>query len=199
MKTDARDSVKPVKLFRAGELSWVSPPTENEEAARDLVRCLLVARKDTIRAWNRVGKFLLRHGRRWDARGRTHQHRAWLRALAFEHPVLQATLDHYRYGADQAETRVGAVERQVVALSQAEAYRERVGWLTCMRGMNTLIAMVLLTELHGVERFRGPRQVAAFLGLVPSEYSTGEARRQGAITKAGSPHVRWALVQMAHS
>lgn len=199
VKTDRRDARKLVRLFRAGQLTWVRVPTLDEEAARDLVRCLTCARGDVMRAWNRVGKFLLRHGKRWGGKGRTQECRAWLKAQEFETPLLNESLDLYRYAIDQAEARFKKIEERVVALAQGETYRERVGWLGCMRGISTCIAMVVLTEIHGIERFRHPRQLMAFLGLVPSEHSTGDRRRQGAITKTGSPHVRWALVQMAHA
>lgn len=197
IKTDNRDAIKLVRLFRADELTWVRSPTLEEEAARDAVRYLASARQDVTRAWNRAGKFLLRHGRHYGLRGRTRRHEAWLREQSFDNPVLKDVLDMHVYEIDQAQSRLAHVEGYITALSGTEPYAERVRWLCCLRGISVVIAMVILTEIHGIERFSSPRQLMAFLGVVPSEYSTGETRRLGAITKAGSPHVRWALVQMA--
>jgi len=197
VKTDKRDAKKLLGLFQAGQLTWIAVPTPEQEAARDLTRCLTTSRVDLLRAWNRVGKFLLRHGRRWTGKGHTVAHRTWLREQTFENPTLNDTLDLYRYALDQAETRFAKSEERVTALAGSERYSEKVAWLSCLRGVSVIVAMVVLTEVHGVERFKHPRQLMAFLGLVPSEHSTGDRRRQGGITKTGSPHVRWALVQMA--
>lgn len=199
IKTDCRDAKKLAGYLRSGNLTWVTPPSLEDEAARDVVRYLDAVRRDVARAWQRTGKFLLRHGRHFGGRERTQAHRRWLRQLQLEHPLLQQTFEMHLYAIDQSEARLKRSEDFLIELSGTERYAERVAWLSCFRGINAVIAMVILTELHGFERFKHPRQLMSFLGVVPTENSTGERRQLAPITKTGNSHVRWALVQMAKS
>jgi transposase len=199
VKTDGRDARKLVRLFRAGELTWIRSPTIDDEIARDLVRYAATSRSDLLRAYNRLGKLLLRHGHHWRREARTKAHREWLRSLKFEQARLQQLFELEMHSIEQLEAHFAMAERSVAELAATDPYREKVGWLSCLRGINIHIAMVILTELHGFQRFTKPRHLMAFLGIVSSEYSTGDRQRQGAITKTGNSHVRWALVQMAHS
>lgn len=196
IKTDRRDVRKLVRLFRSGDLTPIAIPDEASEAARDLLRCREDVQEDLLRWRHRLGKFLARHGRLYrDGRNWTQRHWAWIRAQRFALPVLARTLAEYIFTVEQLLARVAALDREIAALAETAAYRTPVGWLRCFRGIDTLAAMVLLTELGDLSRFPHPRQLMAFLGLVPSEASSGERERRGSITKAGNVHVRRILVE----
>jgi transposase len=199
IKTDRRDARKLAELLRAGLLTAVRPPSEKEESARDLVRCREDVLEDVSRCRHRVVKMLLRRGLVYgDGQAWTLRHRTWLKALRFEEPTDQVVLEDYRLGLDQMEQRLKALDQQLEALSQSELYRPWMGVLGCYRGVSTVTAMTILTELHGVERFTSARQLMAYLGLVPSEYSSGDKVARGHITKAGNAHVRRVLIEAAH-
>ena len=196
IKTDRRDARKLAAAARAQMLTAVHPPTEAEEAVRDLCRCREDARVDLTRARHRLSKMLLRRGfvyrvgRNW-----THRHRQWLRSLQFEDFATRTVFEDYLTVVEQGEERVRALESRLEEIAQEEPYCERVGWLRCFRGINTVTAMTILTELHDFRRFDDPRRLMSYLGLVPSEHSSGEKTRRGAITKAGNSHVRRVLVE----
>jgi transposase len=199
IKTDRRDARKLAELLRAGLLTAVRPPSEKEESARDLVRCREDALEDLSRCRHRLMKMLLRRGRIYrDGRTWTQRHRSWLRGLRFEQPTDQVVLEDYLLALEQMEQRLKALDREVEALSRTEPYRPWVGMLGCFRGVRTVTAMTLLTELHGFERFRTPRQLMAYLGVVPTEHSSGDKVARGPITKAGNAHVRRVLIEAAH-
>jgi transposase len=199
IKTDRRDARKLAELLRAGLLTEVRPPSEAEEALRDLCRCRDDARVDLLRARHRLTKMLLRRDLRFSGgRPWTQKHRTWLWSLKLEHPAERAVLEDYLLGVDQIGTRLQALEVRLLELAQLAPYRERVGWLRCFRGIDTVTAIILLAELHGFERFENPRQLMAYLGLVPSEYSSGSSVRRGGITKTGNRHLRRLLIEAAH-
>jgi transposase len=198
IKTDRRDAAKLVRLFRAGELTPIHVPNEAEEAVRDLVRCREDVRRDVLRWRHRLLKFLDRHGwlymtgKNWSQR-----HWTWIRSQHFELPLLQRTFEATLFALEQALARRADLDTAIVALADTEPYRTPVGWLRCFRGIGTLSAMILLAEIVDFQRFPHPRELMAYLGLVPSEYSSGEAQRRGAITKAGNTHARRVLVEAA--
>jgi transposase len=199
IKTDRRDARKLAELFRAGLLTEVHPPTCAEEALRDLCRCREDARVDLLRARHRLSKMLLRRGFRYGpGKPWTQQHRVWLWSLVLEHQAEKAVLEDYLLAVDQIGERLAALGAQLEELAAQEPYRERVGWLRCFRGIDTITAMSVLAELHGFERFQRPRQLMAYLGLVPSEASSGESTRRGGITKTGNRHLRRLLTEAAH-
>jgi transposase len=144
-------------------------------------------------------KFLLRRGMVYPAERKawTQAHRSWLETLRFDAPWEQAVFDDYRLAVEQIDARIATLDRQLGVLAQEPAYRQAVGALRCFRGIDTRTALGLVTELHGIERFRNPRGLMAFVGLVPSEASSGEKQRRGAITKAGNSHVRRLLIEAA--
>jgi transposase len=143
-------------------------------------------------------KFLDRHGRRYLAgRNWTGRHWTWLRSQHFEVAALQRTLEVSLFTLEQALARLAELDREIEALAQAAPYREPVGWLRCFRGVDTLGAMILLAEIGDFRRFQRPRELMAYLGLVPSEYSSGDRERRGALTKAGNTHARRVLVEAA--
>lgn len=198
VKTDRRDARKLAELLRAGLLTAVRPPTPTEEAARDLCRAREDLREDMLRARHRLGKFLLRRGLVWrTTKAWTQAHRGWLRSLTFEQAADQAVLSDYRLAVEQLEARLETVDAALVALAQEEPFRQPVGWLRCFRGIDTLTAITLVAELHDVRRFTSARALMAYVGLVPSEHSSGETHRRGGITKVGNAHARRVVVEAA--
>lgn len=199
IKTDRRDARKLAEYLAGGHLTAVHPPTPVQEAARDLCRAREDARQDRMRARHRLLKFLLRRGLVSPA-GRKHwtaAHRAWLDQCSFEDPTEKTVFDDYRLAVAQLDARIGMLDRAIQQLGQEPRYQAAVGALRCFRGIDTRTALGLVTELHGIERFGRPRALMAFVGLVPSEASSGERQRRGAITKAGNGHARKLLIEAA--
>jgi transposase len=197
IKTDRRDARKLAELLRAGLLTEVQAPTPEEEAVRDLCRAREDAKQDLLRCRHRLGKMLLRRGlvysggkRAW---GQTH--RQWLRSLRFERAEEQAVLSDYLLAVEQVEERIKTLEQQLTTAAESALFREPVGWLRCFRGIDTVTAVTLVAELHGIERFTSPRALMAYVGLVPSEYSSAQCTRRGGITKAGNSHARRVLIE----
>jgi transposase len=196
VKTDRRDAERLARLLRLGELVAVRVPEPHEEAARDLVRAREDARGDLMRARHRLSKLLLRHGLVYDASAWTLAHDAWLRGQRFERRALALAFDE-SYGAVlQVKMRRDALDRAIVELAGEAPFSDVVGRLVCLRGVSTLTALALTVELGDWRRFR-PQSLGPFLGLTPSEDSSGERRRQGAITKTGNTHARRLLVEAA--
>ena len=198
VKMDRRDARKPAKLAQAGLLTEVHPPTQAEEALRDLTRVREDAKKDLMSARHRLSKMLLRHGLCFrETRNWTKKHRAWLKGLRFEHSYAQHSFDNYLLSIEQIEERLKMLEAQIEAAAADEACAEQAGWLRCLRGVDTITAMTILAELHDFRRFKHPRDLMAYLGLTPSEHSSGGRVKRGGITKAGNSHVRRVLVETA--
>lgn len=201
VKTDRRDATKLARFLRAGELTPIYVPDEAQEAVRDLLRARDDLRKDRVAARHRLTKFLLRHGRRFvGGVNWTHKFWSWMRTQRFEQPAATRAFEHYVARVQEIDARMDDLEREIADLAQTPEYRERVQRLATLRGISMLSAMVLLAELGDLRRFEHPRQLMAYVGLVPSEHSTGGAggtRRQGGITKAGNAHVRRILVEAA--
>ncbi|MFI4946477.1 MAG: IS110 family transposase [Burkholderiales bacterium] len=199
IKTDRRDARKLAELFRAGLLTEVHAPSESEEALRDLCRCRDDARTDLLRARHRLSKFLLRRHclyrqtkRHWGNR-----HLAWLEQLRFDDPVSQSTFDSYFLAVQQLSERLAQLDARLAEYGGQDPYREPVAWLRCFKGIDTVTAVCLIAELHDFRRFRSPRALMSYVGLVPSEHSSGERERRGSITKTGNRHVRRLLVEAA--
>ena len=198
IKTDRRDARKLAEQLRAGMLTAVCAPSEAQEAVRDLCRCREAAREDLMRARHRLSKMLLRRGRVYRAgKNWTQKHRRWLLSLVWEHEAERVVFGDYLGAIEQLEERLRGLDAALETQSGVAPYRDPVGWLRCFRGVDTVNAMTIVAELYDAVRFRSPRQLMAYLGMVPSEYSTGGKRRQGAITKSGNRHVRRALVNAA--
>ena len=198
VKTDRRDAVKLVRLYRAGQLVPIRVPTPDEEAVRDLVRAREDVRKDLIAARHRLSKFLIRHGRIYTAGSKwTERHWRWVREQTFDHPAAKSTFDHYVLQVHHMEERRAVLGKEIVAVAASEPYRGPVERLSCLRGISTLSALTLLAEIQDFRRFEHPRQLMAFLGLVPSERSSGGSIRHGAITKTGNSHARRILTEAA--
>ena len=197
VKTDRRDARKLGECLRAGTLTEVHPPTPEQEAARDLCRCREDVRQDLERSRHRMGKLLLRRALTHPGRAWTKAHRGWLRSLRFEEAADRAVFDDYLLAIEHLEERLRGLEVKLAELSLQKPYRESVGWLRCFRGIDTVTAMTIVTELHGFERFRTARELMSYLGLVPSEHSSGSKQRRGPITKAGNSHLRRVLIEAA--
>ena len=201
IKTDRRDAKKLAHLFRAGLLTEVQPPTEEDEAARDLCRAREDAREDLVRARHRLTKFLLRRGMVFTAgkRAWTKAHRQWLRGLRLEQGWDQVVFSDYLHGIEHLEGRLEALADNVERLSQDRRYAVAVGMLRCFRGFDTITATSIVVELHTFHRFPSARKLMAFVGMVPSEHTSGQRRRLGSITKTGNGHVRRLLIEAAWS
>jgi transposase len=195
VKTNRRDARKLAELGRAGLLTVVQPPTPADEAVRDLARARDDAREDLQRCRHRLGKLLLRRGLHFPGKNWTQAHRRWIDALTWTHVAERTVVDDYVLAIDQTEARLGDLDARLAELAQQAPYREPVGWLRCFRGIDTLTAMLIVAELHDFRRFDSARALMAFLGLVPSEDSSGEKHRRGRITKMGNALVRRILVE----
>lgn len=199
IKTDRRDAGQLAVLYRAGALTAIHIPTEQEEAARDLLRCREDIRADLLRARHRLSKFLLRHGRRFTATKKawSKRHDAWLRAHTWPLPALDQTHRAYLRAVDEVLARLRDVETDLQALLALEPLRPRVQRLRCFRGIDDLTALTIAAELGDPRRFATAPSTMAFVGLVPSEHSSGSKRAQGGITKTGNAHLRRVLVESA--
>lgn len=199
VKTDRRDARKLALLFRAGLLSEVQPLTEYDESARDLSRAREDLREDLVRARHRLGKFLLRRAitftpgkRAWSL-----AHRRWLDSLRFDNPADTVVVADYLLAIDHIEQRLKSLLVHLEHLAADPRYANAVATLRCFRSFDTITAVGLAVELHNFERFAAARRLMSFIGLIPGEHSSGEKRRQGAITKTGNSHVRRLLIEAA--
>jgi transposase len=197
IKTDPRDARKLARLLAGGLLEPIHVPSRELEAARDLVRAREDARLDRMRDRHRLSKFCLRHGRVLPTSSWTVVRRKWLGEQRFEFAAQQITFDSYVHTVGLVDARIEQLERAIRETAEQEPWRALVARLRCLRGIETLIALALVTEIGDFERFKTAEEFMAFVGLVPSEHSSGEKRRQGSITKVGNSHVRRLLVESA--
>jgi transposase len=200
VKTDRRDARKLAQLLQADLLTEVQLPTEAEESARDLVRCREDMKQDQTRARHQLGKWLLRRGFRYTngKKAWTNAHAAWMKSLTFEHDTDRLTFEAYADRLDSIQRQLDRVDAEILSLSQDDFYGEAVGRLRCFYGIDTITAMTIVTEIHGgVERFPTARQLMAYVGVVPSEHSSSDKTRRGAITKTGNAHLRRILIEAA--
>jgi transposase len=204
VKTDRRDAEKLARCHRAGELTPVWVPDAAHEALRDLVRAREAAKKDQLRDRHRLGKFLLRHGKRPTDAGQawTKKYMDWIRAHArFDEPALEATVSHYLQEVDHAAERIVKLDQAIdEAVKQAAPEtRAVIEALQALRGVAQTTAATVVCELGSLSRFENPRQLMAYSGLVPREHSSGGKVQRGAITKTGNAHLRRVLVESAWS
>lgn len=202
VKTDRRDAEKLARCYRAGELTAVWVPDAEHEALRDLVRAREAAKKDQLRHRHRLGKFLLRHGKRPIGAGQawTQKYVNWIRIHArFEQPALNATVAHYLEEIDHIAERIVKLEQAIdEAVKQAAPeIRAVIEALQALRGVAQTTAATVVSELGSLSRFQNPRQLMGYCGLVPREYSSGNKTQRGAITKSGNAHLRRVLVESA--
>ncbi|WP_447926971.1 IS110 family transposase [Vreelandella sp. EE27] len=200
VKTDRRDAQMLARLSRSGELTPVWVPTPEQEAIRDLTRAREDMKAIELKARQRLSAFLLRHGKVYSGKSKwVPGHFRWLETVRFDHPVQHIVLQEYIEAVREAQRRVAGLEKQMQAALPGWSLAPVVKALMAMRGVNLITAMTVLAELGDISRFDSPRQLMAYLGLVPSEHSSGGSRRQGGITKTGNGHVRRVLVEAAWS
>jgi transposase len=197
IKTDRRDALLLARESRAGNLTSVTVPDERDEAIRDLSRAREDAIAARLRARQQLKAMMLRHGRTYPGTSWTLAHERTLATVRFEHPAQQIAFEEYRQTVKGAHERC---ERLTEALrEQCKDWRMGpvVDALMCLRGFDFIAAVTIVAELGDLHRFAHPRALMSYLGLVPSEHSSGNTRRQGAITRAGNRHARRILVESA--
>lgn len=197
VKTDPRDARKLARLYAGGLLEPIHVPPRELEAARDLVRTREDARLDRMRDRHRLSKFCLRHGRLLPGLSWGVARRKWLSEQRFEFAAEQLSFDSYLHALELVDARIEQLERAIGETAEQGSWRESVARLRCLRGIDTLSALALVAEIGDFSRFKSAEELMAFVGLVPSEHSSGERRRQGSITKVGNSHVRRLLVESA--
>src|SRR5215212_6122081 len=199
VKTDQRDAERLVRLLAAGELHRVAVPSIEAEALRDLVRAREDLRGDLMRARHRLAKLLLRHEIRFDGpeRNWTQAHLGWLAGIELAQPASQRALEDYRGAVAALMIRREQLEAEIARALPESPWAQTARRLMCLRGIDTLTAAGLCAEIGDFNRFGHPAQVMSYLGVVPSEHSSGERRRRGPITKSGSQHARRLLVEAA--
>ena len=200
-KHDRKDATQLARLYRAGELVAVRVPTAAEERVRDLVRCRESFQREILRSRHYVLKFLARRG--WvyrEGTNWTQGHHAWLRGLLRGDDLVgedRIVLGEYLGLLEYKISRRDELDERIRELAFGSTYKARVDRLRCFRGIDTVAAMTLLTEIGDWRRFEKPSQIMAYLGLVPSEHSSGNRQHRGPITKAGNSRCRHVLVQAA--
>jgi len=198
IKTDHRDAVRLLGMFKSGLLTEVYPPDQQQEAARELTRCRDVVRQNLNRVRHQLGKLLIRHGYIYtDGDHWTHKHLNWMRHLEFDQPMLRDVFDDYFTEMLHCLERLASLDKQLERLAQSEPYKDVVGLLRCFYGIDTLAAITIVTEIFDFGRFAGPRELMSYLGLTPSESSSGEKEKKGPITKAGNKRVRRILAEIS--
>lgn len=198
VKTDRRDADQLAQLFRAGQLTAVRVPTRGEEADRDLVRAREDVLTERLRARHRLTKFLLRQGLAWrEGKGWTVAHRTWLRGLRFENQSHMRTFEAYHRSVEEIDARLESLESPVLELGQSSAWRRTVADLRCLKGVDTLSALTMASEVGDFRRFPTASAFMGFTGLVSREHSSGESVRRYRITKTGNSHLRRILVEAA--
>lgn len=199
VKTDRRDAKKLVRLYRAGALTFVQAPTIETEGLRDVMRCRDDLRCARMAARHRVAKALLRHGHvfREGKKSWTLAHRAWVNQQRLVDPLAQLALEQMLTHLDSVERQLAALDNRIEQIADSDRWRDEVQTLTAFRGISTRTALGLIAEIGDFHRFAHPRELASYLGITPSEYSSGDQQHRGHITKCGNRHARRLLVECA--
>jgi len=199
-KTDRLDAVHLVRMYRSGHLTAVSVPDEQQEAVRQLVRARLFRQRQIVRVKHRIMGILRTTGHRFTGTKSnwTKKHRAWLASLRRQsegplHTVLTGELEYLEY----LETSQRALDAEIAALARRRPWRAPVEALCCFKGIKTLTAMTIMSEIGDIRRFRSPRQLMGYTGLMPAERRSGDRQRRGPITRAGNRYLRRVLVESA--
>jgi transposase len=198
VKTDRRDSLTLARLLRAGELTAVWVPDETQEALRDLTRAREDAKHFQRMAKQRLTAFLLRHGKRYSGKQNwTKAHFRWLETVKFTQPVQQIVFQEYVDMVQAMGKRVTAFDAQIETAGAESVFAEQIKGFMALRGVNRLTATTVVAEIGDLRRFPKAPQIMKYLGMVPSEHSSGASRCRGGITKTGNGHVRRVLVEAA--
>jgi transposase len=196
IKTDRRDALNLARLHRSGDLQEIYIPTRDDEAMRDLIRSRDDARHVCRKAKQRLLSFLLRHGKRYSGKTNwTQSHFNWLAELKLDHPAQQIAYQEYIGAIHEAQHRLKRLDKEISKLSKQWNKAPLVSAIQALRGVAELTAVTIVAELGNLERFTNPKQLMAYIGLVPSIYSTGTSTRYGGITKTGNGFVRRVLVE----
>lgn len=200
IKNDRRDAIKLATLHRAGELTAVYVPDQEDEAIRDLVRNRADIQKALRKVKQQINAFLLRHAISYPGRTKwSKAHLSWLTTIKMTHPAQQIALTEYLDAMENSAARVTRINKQLEAFCQTWRLSPVVQALQSMRGLCLISAMTVVAELGDLNRFDNPSQLMAYLGLVPSEHSSGNSVKKGGITKTGNTHVRRALIESAQA
>lgn len=196
IKTDRRDAARLAQFLRSGDLVEVKIPEAQTEAMRDLERARDDAKKAERVARHQLDKFLLRHGRSWSQGTKwTKKHWSWIRAQQFPEEVLRRVQQDYVTTVEQATQRVERLDKDIAEMVEQWALKPLVLSLMALRGVQLTTAVILAAEIGDFARFTSPRNLMSYLGLVPSEHSSGQRRSQGRITRAGNGHARRIAVE----
>jgi len=195
VKTDRRDARNLGRLYRSGELTMIHVPEQEQEAVRDLVRAREDAVQDVLRKRHHLGKFLLRYGYRYQGKRWTQAHMNWIKAIRLDIAPLQTVMDEYMLVLQQAEEQLKRLTVALEELAKMPKHQKMVGALMTLRGVKTVTAMTVISEIGDMRRFSKASEFMAAIGLVPSEYSNGGRTHRGSITKTGNMHVRRVLVE----
>lgn len=199
IKNDHRDAVGLARLLRAGELSGIWVPDAGHEAMRDLVRARACAKHDEKIAKQRIQSMLLRTGRKYDKKSWTVRHKIWLANQSFDLSSQQIAFEHYKQSLEQIENRILQLDKEIDHLLPNWSLFNLVTQLQALKGVGKLIAISLATEIGDFSRFSNPKQIMAFLGMIPGEHSSGKTIRHAGITKTGNPELRRLLYEAAWS
>ena len=196
VKTNRRDAISLARQLRAGELTAVWVPDPRHEAMRELVRARGAAVEDLRRKRQQVSSFLLRHGRHFTGkRTWTKLHINWLSSQKLEHPEQRIAFEEMMFAMRQAQERIARLEQAIEMAVPDWSLATVVNALMAMRGIDLISATAFLAEIGDLSRFQNPRELMGYLGLVPSEHSTGDKIQRGPITKAGNRRARRILVE----
>ncbi|ENY7506237.1 IS110 family transposase, partial [Escherichia coli] len=199
IKNDHRDAISLARLLRAGELTPVWIPDLTHEAMRDLIRARAAAKRDSRVARQRILSMLLRTDKHYAGKHWTGKHRTWLANQSFSQPSQQIAFQHYCQSLEQIEDRILQLDQEISRLLPEWSLCNLVCQLQALKGVGQLIAITLVAELGDFSRFSNPKQLMAFLGLVPGEYSSGNSIRPRGITKVGNSELRRLLYEAAWS
>ena len=198
IKNDRRDAINLVRLYRAGELSCIYVPSKEDEAMRDLVRCREDFKRFERKARQRLLAYLLRHGIDYPGKKNwTKGHMNWLAGLKLSHRSQQIVLQEYIDAVKGCSQRVERITEQIRQLVPSWSRADLVKAYQALRGVSLIVAVTVVAEIGDMSRFKNPKELMAYLGLVPSEHSSGNRLRRGSITKTGNSHVRRVLTEAA--
>lgn len=200
IKNDRRDSMALARLYRAGELTAVHVPDPEDEAMRDLSRAREDAKQDERMSKQRLSGFLLRHDHIYSGKSPwSKAHFSWIADIKMPHPAQQVTLQEYVDSIHECRRRVARFEDQIRELLPQWRWQPVVNAIQSLRGVSLIVSVTTIAELGDLRRFETPKKLMAYLGLIPSQHSSGETTRHGGITKTGNGHVRKVLIEASQA
>jgi len=200
IKNDRRDAMMLARLYRAGELTAVHVPNSEDEAMRDLTRAREDAKNAERKTRQQLGGFLLRHGLKYSGKSNwTLAHWRWISDIKMEHQAQQFTLQEYVDTARSCSERIDRITEKIRLLVGQWRFGPVVEALQSLRGVSLVVAATVIAEMGDLSRFDNPRKLMAFLGMIPSQHTSGEITKRGPITKTGNSHARRMLIEAAWS